>query len=196
MLGDSSELLPHFSFLIGRVPMATESEAGGKLPPGVGTLTRDVVKSRPDLSDMEGFTVRVPRSLDVESNDGPQRVWVQGPMDVVVEGKSITFPTIILSAAELLAVYRGEGGLGEIADEPHGADLGLQKTIAIQDPSRAEILNSEKSPASLRKGGGKSHAKPSASWGGAGKVSEREEVEEPIPELSEAEKPDSTSWLF
>ena len=66
--------------------MATESEAGSKLPPGVGILTKDVVKTRPDLSDMEGFTVRVPRSLDVESNDGPQRVWVQGPMDEVVLG--------------------------------------------------------------------------------------------------------------
>ena len=42
--------------------MATESEAGGKLPPGVGILTRDVVNKRPDLSSMEGFTVRVPRS--------------------------------------------------------------------------------------------------------------------------------------
>ena len=67
MKGDSSELLPHFSFLIGRVPMATESEAGGKLPPGVGILTKDVVKTRPDLSDMEGFTVRVPRSLDIDT---------------------------------------------------------------------------------------------------------------------------------
>ena len=38
MRGDGSELLPHFSFLIGRVPMATENEAGGKLPPGVGIL--------------------------------------------------------------------------------------------------------------------------------------------------------------
>ena len=45
--------------------MATESEAGVKLPPGVGILTKNVVKKRPDLSDMEGFTVRVPRSLDI-----------------------------------------------------------------------------------------------------------------------------------
>ena len=58
--------------------MATESEAGVKLPRGVGILTENVVKSRPDLTDMVGFTVRVPRSLDIEANDGPQRVWVQG----------------------------------------------------------------------------------------------------------------------
>ena len=70
MRGDGSELLPHFSFLIGTRAMATESEAGVKLPPGVGILTKDVVKKRPDLSDMEGFTVRVPRSLDIEANDG------------------------------------------------------------------------------------------------------------------------------
>ena len=77
--------------------MATESEAGVKLPPGVGILTENVVKSRPDLSDMLGFTVRVPRSLDIEANDGPQRVWVQGPNDGVVEGMPIAFPTVVLS---------------------------------------------------------------------------------------------------
>ena len=76
--------------------MATESEAGVKLPPGVGILTFNVVKSRPDLRDMEGFTVRVPRSLDIEANDGPQRVWVQGPNDKVVEGKPITFLVCVL----------------------------------------------------------------------------------------------------
>ena len=85
----------------------TESEAGVKLPPGVGILTYNVVKTRPDLSDMLGFTVRVPRSLDIEANDGPQRVWVQGPNDGVEEVKPIAFPTIVLSAAELLTVYRG-----------------------------------------------------------------------------------------
>jgi hypothetical protein len=30
-------------------------------------------------------------------------------MDKVVEGKTIAFPTIVLSAKELLAVYRGDG---------------------------------------------------------------------------------------
>ena len=94
MRGDGSELLPQFSFLIGTRAMATESEAGVKLPPGVGILTYNVVKTRPDLSDMLGFTVRVPRSLDIEANDGPQRVWVQGPNDVVMEGKSVAFPTV------------------------------------------------------------------------------------------------------
>ena len=89
MKGDSLELLPHFSFLIGTSAMATESEAGVKLPPGVGILTKNVVKTRPDLCDMVGFTVRVPRSLDIEANDGPQRVWVQGPNDVVVEGRPV-----------------------------------------------------------------------------------------------------------
>ena len=74
--GDSLELLPHFSFLIGTCAMATESEAGVKLPPGVGVLTYNVVKTRPDLYDMVGFTVRVPRSLDIEADDGLQRVWV------------------------------------------------------------------------------------------------------------------------
>ena len=136
--------------------MATESEAGVKLPPGVGILTKNVVKKRPDLSDMEGFTVRVPRSLDIEANDGPQRVWVQGPEDSVVEGKSVTFPTIVLSAAELLAVYRGEGKSGVGAVEMRRADSESSKTKTIQEASRAEILISEKSPSSVRKNGGKS----------------------------------------
>ena len=112
--------------------MATESEAGVRPPLGVGILTFNVVKSRPDLRDMEGFTVRVPRSLDIEANDGPQRVWVQGPEDSVMEGKPVTFPTIVLSAAELLAVYRGDGGSGKDVDEARGADSGLSKTKTIQ----------------------------------------------------------------
>ena len=69
------------SFLIGTSAMATESEAGVKLPRGVGIITENVVKSRPDLTNMVGFTVRIPRSFDIEANDGPQRVWVQGPND-------------------------------------------------------------------------------------------------------------------
>ena len=101
--------------------MATESEAGVKLPPGVGILTQNVVKSRPDLTDMVGFTVRVPRSLDIEANDGPQRVWVQGPNDSVVEGGTIAFPTIVLSAAELLSVYRGDGGVVDAVGTARGA---------------------------------------------------------------------------
>ena len=108
----------------------------------MGVLTYNVVKTRPDLYDMVGFTVRVPRSLDIEANDGPQRVWVQGPKDVVVEGKPVTFPTVVLSAAELLAVYRGEGGAGEAVDDTRGADSGLGKAPSINDPSRAENLNS------------------------------------------------------
>ena len=59
MKGGCSEVKPHFSFLIGTSAMATESEPGVKLPPGVGILTENVVKTRPDLSDMVGFTVRV-----------------------------------------------------------------------------------------------------------------------------------------
>ena len=67
-----SEILPHSLLLIGTSAMATESEAGVKLPPGVGILTENVVKTRPDLANVVGFTVRVPQSLDIESNDGPQ----------------------------------------------------------------------------------------------------------------------------
>ena len=120
--------------------MATESEAGVKLPPGVGILTENVVKSRPDLSDMLGFTVRVPRSLDIEANDGPQRVWVQGPNDGVMEGKSVAFPTIVLSAAELLTVYRGDGGVGEASSKARDADSEREGASSLQESSRAEIL--------------------------------------------------------
>ena len=109
--------------------MATRSEAGGNLPPGVGILTESVVKSRPDLLDMVGFTVRVPRSLDIEAVDGPQRVWVQGPKDDVGEGKLVTFPTIVLSADELREVYRGEGGLRGSVGKTRGADLGRPAVI-------------------------------------------------------------------
>ena len=77
--------------------------------------------------------MRVPRSLDIEANDGPQRVWVQGPNDNVVEGKTITFPTIVLSAAELLSVYRGDGGVGETANASRDANSGREGSSSKQD---------------------------------------------------------------
>ena len=82
--------------------MATESEAGVKLPPGVGILTYNVVKTRPDLYDMVGFTVRVPRSLDIEANDGPQRVWVQ---DVVLQGpKDVVLPIRNMNTDKVVSI--------------------------------------------------------------------------------------------
>lgn len=78
-----------------------------------------------------------------------------------MEGKPVTFPTVVLSAAELIAVYRGEGGAGEVVDDTRGADSGLGKAPSINDPSRAENLNSGKSPPSTGKGLGKTRAKGS-----------------------------------
>ena len=59
------------------------------------------------------------------------------------------------------------------------ADFESSKTKAIQEASRAEILISEKSPSSIRKGGGKSREKGNTSRGDADMVSERKEVAEP-----------------
>jgi hypothetical protein len=132
--------------------MATRSEAGGNLPPGVGIITESVVKSRPDLVDMVGFTVRVPRSLDIEANDGPQRVWVQGPSDGVEGGKSVAFPTIVLSAEELRTVYRGDGGASGSAGKTRGGISGLVEASSSLEPSRAEDKNFEKSSSLAKKG--------------------------------------------
>ena len=62
--------------------MVTRSGAGGSLPPAVGVITDRVIAKRPDLSGMEGSTVRAPSKLDIASAEGSIRVWVdQGGMD-------------------------------------------------------------------------------------------------------------------
>ena len=85
----------------------------------------------------------------------------------------MAFPTVVLSAAELLTVYRGEGGSGDVADDTRGADSGLERASSFLDPSRAENLNSGKSPQSTGKKAGKARAK----GGIARDVSGEEEVQ-------------------
>ena len=57
--------------------METRSGTGGNLPPVAGHIGPSVVKTRPDLKEMGGYIVRVPRSLDIDMNEDSQRVWVQ-----------------------------------------------------------------------------------------------------------------------
>jgi hypothetical protein len=82
--------------------MATRSEAGGNLPPGVGIITESVVKSRPDLVDMVGFTVRVPRSLDIEANDGKGKSYA-----VVVRDGEVLRPASLLKRMVSMRRVRG-----------------------------------------------------------------------------------------
>ena len=65
--------------------METRSGTGGSLPPVAGHIGPSVVKTRPDLKEMGGYIVRVPRSLDIDMNEDSQRVCrVQAPEDMVV----------------------------------------------------------------------------------------------------------------
>ena len=54
--------------------METRSGTGGSLPPVAGLIAPSVVRTRPDLKDMGGYIVRVPRSLDIDMNEDSQRV--------------------------------------------------------------------------------------------------------------------------
>ena len=72
--------------------METRSGTGGSLPPVAGHIGPSVVKTRPDLKEMGGYIVRVPRSLDIDMNEDSQRVWVQAPEDMVVEDGPVSFP--------------------------------------------------------------------------------------------------------
>ena len=70
--------------------METRSGTGGSLPPVAGYIAPSVVRIRPDLRDMGGYTVRVPRSLDIDMNEDSQRVWVQAPdMEVESDGPGV-----------------------------------------------------------------------------------------------------------
>jgi hypothetical protein len=92
--------------------MVTRSGAGGSLPPAVGVITDRVIAKRPDLSGMEGSTVRAPSKLDIASAEGSIRVWVdQGGMGEEGDGDTF-FPTVVLSADELRLACQvhGEGG--------------------------------------------------------------------------------------
>ena len=51
--------------------MVTRSGAGGRMPPAVGVINESVTAMRPDLRGMAGFTVRVPRSFDIATAEGP-----------------------------------------------------------------------------------------------------------------------------
>ena len=90
--------------------METRSGTGGSLPPVAGLIAPSVVRTRPDLKDMGGYIVRVPRSLDIDMNEDSQRVWVQAPADMVEEEGPVSFPTIVLSADELRLVTKCEEG--------------------------------------------------------------------------------------
>ena len=54
--------------------METRSASGVTLPPVAGHIGPSVINERPDLKDMDGYIVRVPRSLDIDMNEDPQRV--------------------------------------------------------------------------------------------------------------------------
>ena len=76
------------------------------MPPVAGHIGPSVVKTRPDLKEMGGYIVRVPRSLDIDMNEDSQRVWVQAPEMEVESDGPVSFPTIVLSADELKLVKR------------------------------------------------------------------------------------------
>ena len=112
--------------MIGRCPMETRSGTGGALPPVAGYIGPSVVAIRPDLREMGGYIVRVPRSLDIDMNEDSQRVWVQAPAAMVEEEGPVSFPTIVLSADELKLVAKCEEGFVD-------AELSL---IHISEPTR------------------------------------------------------------
>jgi hypothetical protein len=41
------------------------------MPPAVGMINESVTAMRPDLRGMAGFTVRVPKSFDIDTAEGP-----------------------------------------------------------------------------------------------------------------------------
>ena len=106
--------------------MVTRSGTGGSLPPVAGLIAPSVVRTRPDLKDMGGYIVRVPRSLDIDMNEDSQRVWVQAPEEEVEGEGPVSFPTIVLSAAELKLVKRCAEGREDVDEMLGGGDFGRE----------------------------------------------------------------------
>ena len=77
---------------------------------------------------MGGYTVRVPRSLDIDMNEDSQRVWVQAPEDMVDEDGPVSFPTIVLSADELKLVAQCGEGCGDAEDAVGNAISGREES--------------------------------------------------------------------
>ena len=103
VLGDLRSLGSHES--LERTPMVTRSGAGGRMPPAVGMINESVTAMRPDLRGMAGFTVRVPKSFDIDTAEGPHCVWVQDPTMEYDESGEVSLPTVVLADRELYALH-------------------------------------------------------------------------------------------
>ena len=108
------------------------------LPPVAGLIAPSVVRTRPDLKDMGGYIVRVPRSLDIDMNEDSQRVWVQAPAAMVEEEGPVSFPTIVLSADELKLVAKCEEGFVDAENAVESADSGRDRDTVERSISRPE----------------------------------------------------------
>ena len=98
--------------------MVTRSGAGGRMPPAVGVINESVTAMRPDLRGMAGFTVRVPRSFDIATAEGPHCVWVQDPTMECDESGEVSLPTVVLADHELRAAFSLECGECEDSEDP------------------------------------------------------------------------------
>ena len=106
-----------------------------------GYIAPSVVRIRPDLRDMGGYTVRVPRSLDIDMNEDSQRVRVPAPdMEVESDGVRFRCPTIALSADELKLVKRCVEGRDDAKDVLGNEDPGREMDIVEESTSRPENL--------------------------------------------------------
>ena len=118
--------------------METRSGTGGSLPPVAGLIAPSVVRTRPDLKDMGGYIVRVPRSLDIDMNEDSQRVWVQAPEEEVEGEGPVSFPTIVLSADELKLVKRCAEGREDVDEVLGSGDFGREMETVEESISRPE----------------------------------------------------------
>ena len=115
--------------------MVTRSGAGGRMPPAVGVINESVTAMRPDLRGMAGFTVRVPRSFDIATAEGPHCVWVQDPTMEFDESGEVSLPTVILADPELRAAFSLECGDCE-GGEDSSAAAAADEVVKVEE--RAE----------------------------------------------------------
>ena len=91
--------------------MSERSEPGPTTVPGVGTVSDELLRLRPDLDEHAGWRILaiilLPRSYDVAMSEGGVEVLL-APQDQEGEGESSKLPAIFLERDELITAMSAE----------------------------------------------------------------------------------------
>ena len=79
--------------------MSERSEPGPTTAPGVGTVSDELLRLRPDLDEHAGWRILLPRSYNVAMSEGGVKVLL-APPDQEGEGEPSKLPAFVLKRDE------------------------------------------------------------------------------------------------